>query len=50
MPPGGLAAFSIEQGGAGFVVTETVTGDPDFVPDVELFQFNDIVLETWLIA
>jgi hypothetical protein len=45
-----LAAVSIEQGGAGFVVTETVTGDTDFVTDVELFQFNDIVLETWLIA
>jgi Ca2+-binding RTX toxin-like protein len=44
------AAFSIEQSGAGFTVTETTTGDTDFVTNVEFFQFTDVVLETWLIA
>jgi hypothetical protein len=45
-----FAAFLVEQSGAGFVVTETVTGDTDFVIDVEFFQFIDVVIETWLIA
>ena len=45
-----LAAFSIEQSGAGFTVTEIGTGDTDFVTNVEFFQFTDVVLDPWLIA
>jgi Ca2+-binding RTX toxin-like protein len=45
-----LAAFSIEESGAGFTVTDVGNGDIDFVTDVELLQFTDVVLEIWLLA
>lgn len=45
-----FAASSVEQSGTGFVVTETVTGDTDFVTDVGFFQFTDVAMETWPIA
>jgi Ca2+-binding RTX toxin-like protein len=47
---GPRAAFSVERSGAGLTVIEIATGDTDSVTEVEFFQFNDVLLETWLIA